>query len=78
MFMHTEIIIINEYNKIPYYFIDKLSIKDPIKNIAFVNFSIYYTWKIIKSPYNNSKFKISIPTCNDEFNLPDGSSLHKK
>ena len=35
--------------------------------------SIYYTWKSIKSKYNNNKFKISAPTWNDEFNLPDGS-----
>ena len=27
----------------------------------------------IKSAYNNSKFKISAPTWNDEFGLPDGS-----
>ena len=27
----------------------------------------------IKSEYNNNKFKISTPTLNDEFNLPDGS-----
>ena len=27
----------------------------------------------IKSSYNNNKFKISGPTWNDEFELPDGS-----
>ena len=37
-----------------------------------VNLSIYYTWKNIKSQYNNNKFKISAPTWNDEFDLPDG------
>ena len=26
-----------------------------------------------KSAYNNNKFKISAPTWNDEFDLPDGS-----
>ena len=41
--------------------------------IALSNFSIYYTWKNIKSSYNNNKFKISAPTWNDEFELPDGS-----
>ena len=35
--------------------------------------SIYYTWKNIKSEYNNNKFKISAPTWNDTFDLPDGS-----
>ena len=27
----------------------------------------------IKSAYNNNKFKVSTPTCNDPFDLPDGS-----
>ena len=36
---------------------------------------IYYTWKNIKSSYNNNKFKISSPTWNDEFELPDRSYL---
>ena len=35
--------------------------------------SIYYTWKNIKSAYNNNKLKISAPTWNDEFDLSDGS-----
>ena len=35
--------------------------------------SIYYTWKNIKSECNNNKFKISAPTWNDTFDLPDGS-----
>ena len=37
------------------------------------NLSIYYTWKDIKSSYKNNKFKISAPTWNDEFELPNGS-----
>ena len=52
---------------------DKLNLKDPSKNIALANLSIYYTWKNIKSAYNNNKFKISAPTWNDTFDLPDGS-----
>ena len=40
--------------------------------MALVNLSIYYTWKYIKLDYNNNKFKISVPTWNDEFDLPDG------
>ena len=35
--------------------------------------SIYYTWRNIKSAYNNKKIKISAPTWNDKFDLPDGS-----
>ena len=51
---------------------DKLSLKDPKKNMALANLSIYYTWKNINSEYNNNKFKISAPTWNDTFALPDG------
>ena len=52
---------------------DKLNLKDPKKSMALANLNIYYTWKNIKSEYNNNKFKISAPTWNDTFNLPDGS-----
>ena len=43
------------------------------KVIALSKLSIYYTWKNIKSSYNNNKFEISAPTWNDKFELPDGS-----
>ena len=52
---------------------DKLNLKGPNKNMALANLSIYCTWKNIKSAYSNNKFKISAPTWNDEFDLPDGS-----
>ena len=41
--------------------------------MALVNLGIYYTWENIKSAYKNNKFKISAPTWNDEFDLPDES-----
>ena len=47
----------------------KLDLRIGEKVIALPNLSIYYTWKKIKSSYNN-KFKISSPTWNDEFELP--------
>ena len=43
------------------------------KTVALSNLNIYYTWKNIKSSYNNNKFKISAPTWNEEFKLPDES-----
>ena len=52
---------------------DKLNLKNPNKNIALVNLSIYYTWKNIKTEYNNNKFKISTSTWNETFDLPDDS-----
>ena len=39
--------------------------------MALANLSIYYTWKNIKSECNNNKFKISAPTWNETFDLPD-------
>ena len=41
--------------------------------MALANLHICYTWKNIISEYNNDKFKISAPTWNDKFDLPDGS-----
>ena len=56
---------------------DKLNLKNPNKNMALANLSIYYTWKNIRSEYNSNKFKLSAPTWNDTFDLPDGSySIH--
>ena len=51
----------------------KLDLRLGEKVIALSNLSIYYTWRNIKSSYNNSEFEISAPTWNDEFELADGS-----
>ena len=32
---------------------DNLNLKNPNKNMALANLSIYYTWKNIKSEHNN-------------------------
>ena len=50
---------------------NKLDLRIGEKIIALSNLSIYYTWKNIKSPYNNNKFKLSTATWNDKFELPD-------
>ena len=60
-------------NKFVYNFTDKLDLKNPNKNIALANLSIYCTWKNVKSDYNNNKFKISAPRWNDTFDVPDAS-----
>ena len=44
-----------------------------MKYNALSNLSIHYAWKNIKKSYKNNKFKISAPTWNEEFELPDGS-----
>ena len=53
-------------------FTDKLYLRRGKNRIAPSNLSIYYTWENIKSSYSN-KFKISVPTWNNKFELPDGS-----
>ena len=64
----------SEPHRFRYNLINKLDFKNLNKNMALANLSIYYTWKNIKSIYNNNKFKISAPTWNDTFDSPDGSN----
>ena len=52
---------------------DKTDVRRKDKYVALSNLSIYYTWKNIKKSCNNNKFKISAPTWNEEFELPDKS-----
>ena len=54
-------------------FTDKINLKRSDKYVALSNFSIYYTRENIKKLYKNKKFKISTPTWNEEFELPDES-----
>ena len=72
-FINTKNSRTNEPNRFKHDLIDKLYLKNPYKNMALANLSIYYTWKNVKSTYNNNKFKISAPTWNETFDLPDGS-----
>ena len=72
-FMNTKNSKTNEPHKLKYNLIDKLDLKNPNKNMALASLSIYYTWKNVKSIYNDNKFKISAPTWNVTFDLPDGS-----
>ena len=71
--MNTENSKANEPNRFRHYFTSKLSLKNPNKTIALANLSIYYTWKNIKSEYNNNKFEVSSPTWNETLDLPDES-----
>ena len=65
----------NKPNRFKYDLIDKLDLRNPNKNMALANLSIYYTWKNVKSTYNNNNFKILAPTWNEAFDdLPDGSN----
>ena len=71
-FMHTKNSKTSEPNRFKYDLIDKLDLKNPNKNMALANLSIYYTWKNVKSIDNNNKFKISAPTWSQKFDLSDG------
>ena len=52
---------------------NKINLKRSDKYVALSNLSIYYTWENIKKLYKSNEFKISAPTWNEEFELPDGS-----
>ena len=73
IFMNTENSKTSEPHRFKLDLPDKLNLKNLNKNMALANLSSYYTWKNIKSEYNNNKFKISAPTWNDTCDLPDGS-----
>ena len=72
-FMNTKNSKTSELYRFRYDLIDKSDLKNPNKKMALATLSIYYTWENVKSIYNNNKFKISAPTWNDTFDLPDGS-----
>ena len=54
IFMNTENSNTNELHRFKLDLADKLNLKNPKKNIVLVNLSIYYTWRNIKSEYNNN------------------------
>ena len=73
IFMNSENSRTSEYHVLVLKLTDKLDLRRGQKTVALSNLSIYYTWKNLKSSYNNNKFKISAPTWNEEFESPDGS-----
>ena len=75
IFMNSENSRTSEYHVLVLKVADKLDLRRGQKNVVLSNLSIYYTWKNIKSSYNNNKFKISAPIWSDEFELPDESYL---
>ena len=56
-FMNSKNSKTNKPNRFKYDLIDKLDLKNPNKNMALANLSIYYTWKNVKSTYNNISLK---------------------
>ena len=74
IFMNSENSGTSEYHVLVLKLTDKLDLKRGQKSVALSSLSIYYTSKNIKNSYNNNKFKIFAPTC-DELELPNGSYL---
>ena len=72
IFTNTENSKTNEPHRFRLSLVDQFNLKNPNENMALDNSSVYYTWKNIKSAYNNNKFIVSAPTWNDTFDLPDG------
>ena len=72
IFMNSENSRTSEYHVLLLNLTNKIDLRSE-KTVSLSNFSIYYTWKNIKSSCNNNKLKISAPTWNEEFKLPDGS-----
>ena len=72
IFMNSKNSRTSEYHVLLLNLTNKIDLRSE-KTVALSNLSIYYTWKNIKSSYNNNKFEISAPTWNEEFKLPDGS-----
>ena len=64
IFMNSENSKTSEYHVLVLKLTDKLDIRRDQKTVALSSLSIFYTWKNIKSSYNNNKFKISAPTWN--------------
>ena len=60
IFMNTENSRTNESHRFKLELTDKLNLKNPNRNMALANLSIYYTWKNIKSEYNNSNFSSNL------------------
>ena len=73
IFMNTENSKTSELHRFKLDLTDKFNLKNPNKNMVLANLSICYTWKNIKSEYNNNKIKISVPTWNETFGLTGGS-----
>ena len=72
-FMNTKNSKTSEPHRLKYNLIDKSDLKNQNKNMELASLNIYFTCKNVKSTYNNNKFKISAPTWNETFDLPDGS-----
>ena len=73
IFMNSENSKTSDPHRLLFNLTDKIDLRRKEKYVALSNLSIYYTQRNMKKSYKNNKFKISAPTQNEEFELPDGS-----
>ena len=73
VFMNSENSKTSDFHRLLLNLTDKIVLRRKGKHIALTNLSIYYKWKNIKKRHKKNKFKISTPTWNEDFELPDGS-----
>ena len=73
--MTSENIKTSEYPVLVLKLSDRLDLRRGQKSVPLSNLGIYYSWKNIKSSYNNNKFKISAPTWSDKFELNGSFSV---
>ena len=74
IFIDSENIKTSESCRLLLNFANKINLKRGDKYCALSNLSINCTWKNIKKSYKNNRSKISGPTWDEKFELPDGSS----
>ena len=70
LFMTSENSITSDSHRPLLNLLEKINLKKSDKQVALSNLTIYCTWK---NPYKYNEFKISAPTWNNKFELPDGS-----
>ena len=73
IFMNTENCKTNESHEFVLNLSQRLDLTSLNKHVTYQNLSICYAWKNMRKQYKNNKFKIIVPTWNDEFQLQDGS-----
>ena len=71
IFMNTTNSKTIESNRFTLYFTNKVDLREQ-KTISLASLSIYYSWQNVKNEYKNDKFKLSGPTWDLTFDLPNG------
>ena len=71
IFINSQNSKISDPHRLLLQFLDKIILKRSDKYVPLLSISMYYTWKNVKKLYKNNKFKTSVPTWNEEFELHD-------